>query len=514
MKLNVNEYKKVGSDKNMTILRHPTEGHEIRINHSKLLPKFKAELEGIKGFADGGEAWAPELNVGEPDYSKFQNPKKEQLPPPDESQVSKDITQLDIPGTSYSGGAPQEPVQENVPRGTPADVAPTQASAPMPDVYGTVPSQQAYMKGLGEVKKGIAEEAAAQGAQGQQEVKALDSQAQSIQNLQGETQKHFQEAMQERQLAINDLQKGHINPNQYWENKSLPQKIATAIGMILGGAQTADFVQHQIDKNIQAQQLNTENKHSLLNAMRGKYQDEASALDMTRVMTNDLVSNQLKKAAAQSMDPMAQARAHQNAGNLDMQSHQIIGQMASRRALLGGGLPASTDPSVLVQALVPEHSQKEVFKEIKDAQNASHIQNEMMKLFDEATKENTAVRSIGGLREPPSIRNMRALALPMIHDAEGRVNEYEAKTLFDLEPKGGDLDSTIQKKRAGLINFINQKKSAPTARGFGIDLNKFASTSTDPTLKMNNQQKQFYQWAKQNPNDPKAQMVLKKLGVQ
>ena len=72
------------------------------------------------------------------------------------------------------------------------------------------------------------------------------------------------------------------------------------------------------------------------------------------------------------------------------------------------------------------------------------------------------------------------MMLPIIHDAEGRVNEFEQKTTSDLEPKPGDTAAKIQAKRQALEAFLNQKKSAPTAKGFGINLDNFGSTSSQP----------------------------------
>jgi hypothetical protein len=109
---------------------------------------------------------------------------------------------------------------------------------------------------------------------------------------------------------------------------------------------------------------------------------------------------------------------------------------------------------------------------------------------------------------------MNMASLPLIHDLEGRVNEYEQKTVQDNLPQPGDRDSTIAAKRKALEQFFNQKASAPTAKGFGIDLDRFQSTSTKPEANLTPQQQSFANWAKANPNDARAKVVLKKLGLE
>jgi hypothetical protein len=109
---------------------------------------------------------------------------------------------------------------------------------------------------------------------------------------------------------------------------------------------------------------------------------------------------------------------------------------------------------------------------------------------------------------------MNALELPMIHDQEGRVNEYEQKTLNDLHPLPGDSNPKVAQKRQAYESFIQNKSSAPLAKSHGIDLQNFQSTSTNPELSMTPQQRQMLAIARTNPNHPNAKLIFKKLGVQ
>jgi hypothetical protein len=74
---------------------------------------------------------------------------------------------------------------------------------------------------------------------------------------------------------------------------------------------------------------------------------------------------------------------------------------------------------------------------------------------------------------------MDVLGLPLIHDLEGRVNEYEQKTLQDNYPQPGDKPETVAAKRKAITHFFDQKAAAPNAKAYGIDLDRFQSTSSE-----------------------------------
>jgi hypothetical protein len=52
----------------------------------------------------------------------------------------------------------------------------------------------------------------------------------------------------------------------------------------------------------------------------------------------------------------------------------------------------------------------------------------------------------------------------------------------NITPQFGDTPEKIDTKRQSLVGYLNSKGSAPTAKGFGIDLHKFNSTRpVEPT---------------------------------
>jgi hypothetical protein len=120
-------------------------------------------------------------------------------------------------------------------------------------------------------------------------------------------------------------------------------RIATAIGLILGGMggglthqqnPALQFLNQQIDRDIDSQKQELGKKENLLNANLRQFGNLRDATDMTRVMQNDIVSMKLREAAAKAGTPAAAAAALKAAGDLDMQSAPIQAQMALRKTVM------------------------------------------------------------------------------------------------------------------------------------------------------------------------------------
>lgn len=211
------------------------------------------------------------------------------------------------------------------------------------DPFGTQQTMDVYQQGLGQAKAGIQQQAAAEGALGRAESQQLQQQVADRQQSAQDYQDHYNQLDQERQAFQQDVQNQHIDPNHYLSSMGTAGKISTGIGLILGGMggglthqenPAMKFLNAQIDRDISAQQMELGKKENLLSANMRQFGNLRDATDMTRIMQNDIVSMQLKKAAADAATPIAQARAQQAIGKLQMDSSNMIGQMAMRRTLL------------------------------------------------------------------------------------------------------------------------------------------------------------------------------------
>jgi len=67
---------------------------------------------------------------------------------------------------------------------------------------------------------------------------------------------------------------------------------------------------------------------------------------------------------------------------------------------------------------------------------------------------------------------------PTFKDLEGTVRQAAMDNTFkNITPQPGDKDYTVETKRQALLDYLQSKASASTAKGYGIDLHRFESTA-------------------------------------
>lgn len=305
--------------------------------------------------------------------------------------------------------------------------------------------------------------------------------------------------------------------NRIFKNMSTGQKLQTGLALILGGIGSAytgknvalDMMNKAIDDDIAAQRSDRSNKMNLWKMHREALGDDLAANIATKNNILNRMKLQVDEAMGNAPGPMMQARAA-------AMKQQINMQMAQNNAALAAYSQASgpnVDPATLVRFRVPEPHQKAVFEEIQRAQDTRHMGGSILKAFDQAVKDNTVMKTGAGIfRTPGSVLALHQAMQPTFKDLEGTVRQAAMDNTFkNITPAPGDMESTIKEKRAALVDYLRSKASAPTAKGFGIDLDKFESTrapqpkSQDPAI--------YVQWARANPNNPKAQLILQKYGT-
>lgn len=215
--------------------------------------------------------------------------------------------------------------------------APTQDPAQQPQ--GAQNPYGGIMGGYAEEKAGIDAEARAKGDLGAKQADVLAKQQAAVQSMQQDYQQRYNALDAERQAHIADIQAGHIDPNKYWvgdaNGNGSHSRIASAIGMILAGFNPAgtpnaaiNFLQQQQEMNLKAQAQNLDSKQNLLRANLEQFHNMDQAMTMTRLMQNDVVSNQLAQEAAKAQNPMAKAQALQAKGMIDQKSAMFQRQLA------------------------------------------------------------------------------------------------------------------------------------------------------------------------------------------
>lgn len=383
-------------------------------------------------------------------------------PPVQVASVGNDAGLMgDGQGLSQSGLAPQQPQ------------APT-------DPWGTQAHSDAVTQGMQNQIQGYQQEARALGEKGRQEEAAL-KQSIEAQNQRAQSyQQNFDALQKERDAFMSDLQNKAVDPRRFYNNMGTGQKISTAIGLILGGMgggllkqenPVMKYLNQQITNDIEAQKADINKSNTLLSANYQSFGNLKDATDMTRVMLNDVVINQLKQAAAQTQDPIAKARAMQKIGELMQTNAPVLSQIAMRKTILGGMQSGSTNPGQVIRMLIPEAQQAAAYKELGDAQEMVKARDATLSAFEKVAKLNTLSSRAGSPIQ--SGKQIEALINPLLmelaKDTAGKFSEMEYNELKPLMPGLLDDENTLNLKKQKLLAMIQKKMNTPILSSYGIN---------------------------------------------
>ncbi len=358
------------------------------------------------------------------------------------------------------------------------------AAPGMQDPYGANTAFGVYQQGITQGKQGIQEAAQAAQSLSADQVKAADAQAAQQQTLQAEYQTHSRDILDKSQAALQALNEGHINPNHYMESLGAGKKVMTAIGLILGGIgggssgknAALDFLNSQIDRDINAQKAELGKKETVYSGFLKQFQNEKDATDMSRIFQNQAYALQLQKAAAANASPAAQAAAHQALSALNMNTAQLQGQLAMRKTLLSGVNQGQIQPEMLLRAGVVSDKDHAAFaKELGEAQELAKARDMTLNALQEVAKINTLGHRISSPMQTPS--RINALKQPVVaalsKATAGRFTEQDAHMLDTLFSSMTDNAETNALKLRQADKLISEKAVYPTLKAYNVDTSKF-----------------------------------------
>lgn len=394
-----------------------------------------------------------------------------------------------VGGTPQQGPAPASlPASPTVsmPESQPLmqqQVAPQKPNPVQPQIGGL---NDAYANAFAQKESGIQGVAHAQAQAGQQQAQAYQDQVNQIDQQQAKYEAQHAQIDAEHKQLVDAITQEKIDPNRFYKNMSTGNNILAAISVALGGIGSGltgkpnlalDVINKAEEQDIESQRAELGKKQNLLSENVRRYGDLNTATQMTRLQFNAATQAKVAQAAARSGSAQAVAQAKVILGDLGMQAAQIKRDAAIKQMASQGG---NYDPAVFVPHVVPKEHQKAVFDEIQRAQDTRTMGSSILKSFDQAANENTVLKTGAGmLRTPPSVLALHQSMQPTFKDLEGTVRQAAMDNTFkNITPAPGDASSTIKVKRQALQDYLRSKASAPTAKGFGIDLDKFNSTTT------------------------------------
>jgi len=380
--MNLKDWMKLEEDEKTVTLIHP-KGHKMTI-YSYALPKIQREqLKRLK-FARGGKVGARTDDVldsgndGMNEYGISEQGSDVRTANKQPTQRGHDAHMRNAKAEAKGRAEIEKTVKpkmkglakggavahydEGPPNGTisqdDAQPAAQPAPAPTPDVpIVKAPEPNYAQAGLGNQANATLQ-GIQQGQAGLETQRNVDAkQAQLMQPIEQEAvdranaiSQHQARSNQMINDATNDFRayndKNPLNEDAYRENMSTERKVGTAIGLALGGMASAfgghnyafDFLNKQIDRNIDAQKQRFENQKTVYGAYDKLFQDDKISSELARASMAEIYDRKAKQVALSLGTPQAWANYQKLSADFaakSMDARNAASSMATQKLLNG-----------------------------------------------------------------------------------------------------------------------------------------------------------------------------------
>lgn len=330
----------------------------------------------------------------------------------------------------------------------------------------------------------------------QQQSKDYAKLAQDEEKVNAELQAKTAPIEAQNQILSKAIMEGKIDHNRLYSNMSTGNKVLAALAVAFSGIgagmtgqknMAMEVIQKNIDRDIEDQKAELGKKQTLFSENLRMLGDARAAAVATKAQMASAVQAKAASYMASAHGAQANLQNQVLLSNIGIEQQKLT-QQAGLLALAAKG--GNMDPAMLVPRLVPEGRQKEVFEEIKNAQNIRRGKNEGMAAFDKAAEEQVlfsknAIPKVNS----PYVGQLKASVLPQFQNIDGTVRQAAMDAFLPtVTPAIGDTKHTQDVKRNTLESWYVAHSSAPTAKGYGIDLDKFGTTNSEkaPPTKTHN----------------------------
>lgn len=485
--MNLAGFKKLKEDKKMVTMGHPM-GHTITIAKNAVSALQRKQLERLPlHMADGGD---PGDNSEDQAYSDRRESvsnvvnqgvdalKNAVVPSDDQKQKMADFYSNREKISGASSPDQQLPdANPNLPgAGT---VVGAESSTPAP---ASIPSAKAttdatnlnasYQQG----QRAITEQQDVASTLAQHNADIQQKDIQDRQDLADDAKQNAKDFQTHQKQVMNDYLNDHINPNHFQESMGTGQKVATAIGLLLGGFTggfnktgvnpAADWLNGQISKDIDAQKSRIDQQKTLLGANQDLYHDQVLADNATRINMNDIYDHKIQLEASKLGTPAAKAAADAQHAKFALDNASLLQQNAVRSATLQGlqkGNGAVNAIDLVNSGIIPKEYQGEALKEQSSLDAQKTAINGVRDLYSRLNKEQTAQNLVN----PESSRRVGALNAELVNtvmnaSASKRLTrESVEQEINPLKILTTDTDAVRNAKLQGVLNMV-EKHADPT----------------------------------------------------
>lgn len=364
--------------------------------------------------------------------------------------------------------------------------APVQAAQSAPQMQMPMGNSGA---GFGTMMQGIRDEAKAQGDLGKAQAQVMADQEKQLAQLNYDQEQLRWNYDIDSQKLADEAANGKVDPNHFLDSQTTGQRVMTSIGLLLGGIGSGmvggenpalQFINNQIDRDIQGQIQNMGQKNNLLRANMEMFKNKTDAINMTKANLLNITQTKLQQEAAKSQDPMAQARAKQALGPLEQQRQALIGQTAQRQAILQGqgGKPS---PEMVINYLIPKEDKDQATKELGELKDIQTKMGRVNEILDKQFELQKAGSRMGSPLQSNKLLDKAVGDLfPIIKSIVGeKMTKEDVEEMVKTNLIGfTDNKETKEAKKQELINSLMSAVPGRTptlaryGQMFGVDMTK------------------------------------------
>lgn len=301
-----------------------------------------------------------------------------------------------------------------------------------------------------------------------------------------------------------------VDPNRFMNSKSTLGKILTGVGLMIGGAPAAEFVNKQIEQDINAQKADLDNQNTLYAQNMKVFGNVQDALQATRIQMNGMVEAQLKAAALKQASPQAIAKAQMGAAEFAAKNAEEMNKFAQGQAarqaaqqMLGKSGPGADPYQAQVRAMElidPKRAEDlrsrlvpgagfantmEQAKELSNLRTDSQTARDNIKRLQEISRVPFKSLDLGLRREAKSLVTLLTASLNKPVTGGGPLQSTERELLNQLSANPTaifSLDSVNRKALDTLLSYVNRREDN-ALKHHGLEVKPRASGPTPQGLK-------------------------------
>lgn len=381
---------------------------------------------------------------------------------------------------------PDQVEQQTAPDLTPA--VPPQAQGGGSSAM-TIPGQDPALTALDKVEQGAEGEAKALKASATDQAKYLGDALTTLKQQQMDQQARQADLMAHNDKLAEEMAK--TDPSIFTTQKSLGGRLASAVGIMLGGGLVVNAINGYLDQEVAAQRASYDQKDTLFKINEKRLGDSKAAADMTKMNLLTLLELQTKQRVQQGVAASAMPAMQKNLGEIALKKAELLEKIQQRQNMLSSSANMK-DASPMkigqfIDTMIPEPMRKQAYEELGNLQSGHEGSAQAMRGFQEVKNLNSSLASLPLTESGAKFDSIKASLLTnVVKSLGGNPSDRDMKVINQMLPTWKDMlsprkDAILSTKSRIMQDFIRDKqkqnKPTPLLDSRGISLAMPASSN-------------------------------------